>query len=189
MSGFFTDATSLIVQVVFGIYLFAVLLRFLLQLARADFYNPISQFLVAFTNPPLLPLRRVIPGFFGIDLASVVLLLALKLLELYLLFTLAGYAASPAGLLLSAAVELVRLTLQVYFFAIIVRVLLSWFNPYGVHRNPAGNLLVSLTEPLLAPARRLIPPLGGGLDLSPVAVLLLLQLAQLALSHLLRAFA
>ncbi len=185
MSSFFTEASVLIVEVVFGLYILAVLLRFLFQLVRADFYNPISQFLVALTNPLLKPLRRVIPGLFGIDIASLVLLLALKCLELFLISWLIGHAPDLLPLLLAAVVSLVRLTLNVYFYAILLRVILSWFIPYGATHNPASNLLASLTEPLMRPARRLIPAVGG-LDLSPIVVLMVLQLLQLALAHLLR---
>jgi len=185
VNSFLTEAGILLVEVVFGLYLLAVLLRFLFQLARADFYNPISQFLVAFTNPLLKPLRRLIPGLYGIDLASLVLLLVLKCVELYLLLLLGGVAVQWLPIVAAATVDLLRLTLNVYFFAILIRVILSWFMPYGIHQNPAGSLLVSLTEPLLRPARRLIPPIGG-LDLSPIAVIVVLQLMQLALAHLIR---
>ena len=185
MTSFFTDATSLIVQVVLGLYILSVLLRFLFQLSRADFYNPISQFLVALTNPLLKPLRRMIPGYFGIDLAALVLLVVLQLLEIYVLSWLGGLTAALLPMVLAAVVSLVRLTINVYFYAILLRVILSWFMPYGMRNNPAGDLLVSLTEPLMRPARRLIPAVGG-LDLSPIIVLVGLQLAQLALAHLLR---
>jgi YggT family protein len=185
MSSFFTEAGALIVEVVFGLYILAVLLRFLFQLSRADFYNPISQFLVAFTNPFLIPLRRIIPGLMGIDLASLVLLLALQLLEVYVLTWLNGLSAAMLPLVLASVISLVRLTINVYFYAILIRVILSWFMPYGMRQNPAGDLLVSLTEPLMRPARRLIPAVGG-LDLSPIVVLVGLQLLQLALAHLLR---
>ncbi|MHB1141574.1 MAG: YggT family protein [Sulfuricaulis sp.] len=183
MSSFFTEAGVLIVGVVFGLYILAVLLRFLFQLSRADFYNPISQFLVALTNPLLRPLRRAIPGLLGIDLASLVLLLALQFLEFYVLSWLGGLTTGFIPLLLAAMLGLVRLTIKVYFFATVLRVILSWFMPYGVRQNPAGDLLVSLTEPLMRPARRLIPAVGG-LDLSPIAVIVGLQIMLLALDYL-----
>ena len=185
MNSFFTEAAVLIVEVVFSLYILAVLLRFLFQLARADFYNPISQFLVALTNPLLKPLRRIIPGLFGIDIASLVLLLVLKCLEMLIVSTLHGYPPGLAAVVIAAIVDLLRLTINVYFYAILLRVILSWFMPYGMQHNPAGDLLVSLTEPLMRPARRLIPAVGG-LDLSPIVVLVGLQLLQLALAHLLR---
>jgi len=184
MNSFFTDAATLIIQVAFGIYIFAVLLRFLFQLARVDFYNPISQFLVTFTNPLLKPLRRVIPGLFGIDLASMVLLLILQSIETYLIFWLTQYTPEILAVVIAAVVELIRLTINVYFYAVLLRVILSWFMPYGMRHNPAGNLLVGLTDPLMRPVQRLIPPLGG-LDLSPIVILVSLQLLQLALTHLL----
>jgi YggT family protein len=185
MSGFLTDAASLIVQVAFGLYVLAVLLRFLMQVTRADFYNPIAQFVVTLTNPPLKPLRRLIPGLFGIDLASLLLLFGLQYLEITTLLWIRGVTVDPLSLLLPTVIELVRLTIYVFLFAILIRVVLSCVSPYGLHHNPAGSLLISLSEPLLRPARRWIPPIGG-LDLSPIAVLVLLQLLLLALSHLLR---
>lgn len=186
MSGFLADTARLLIQVVFELYLLAVLLRLLFQLVRADFYNPVSQFIVAITNPLVKPLRRVIPGFFGFDFASLVLLIVIKCLELYLLSLVTGFAVEPLALIVASILDLVRLTLNVFFFAVIIRALLSWFSPYGIGHNPVGNLLVRLTEPLLAPARRLIPPVGGGFDLSPLVVLVVLQIALLALNHLTR---
>lgn len=181
MGNFFTQAGSLIVQTVFGIVILTVMLRFLLQVVRADFYNPFSQFLVKFSNPLLLPLRRIIPGLGGIDLASVVLLLALKLLELFLLAALAGGVPHFGLLLIIAITDLIELVLWIFIIAIFVRVIASWLNPYGGH--PLTDLLNSLTEPLLRPARRLIPPIAG-MDLSPIAVLLLLQIGLLLLHNL-----
>jgi YggT family protein len=183
MTSFLTEAGTLILQVIFGLYILAVLLRFLFQLVRADFYNPISQFLVALTNPLLKPLRRVVPGLFGIDLASIFLLLALKSLELFLLSLLNGFALALAPYLITVIADLLRLAVNVFFYAVLLRVLLSWFMPYGIHQNPAGGLLVSLTEPLMRPARRMIPAVGG-VDLSPIAVIVGLRLLLLALSYL-----
>ncbi len=176
MTSFFAQASVFLIQVLFGFYILAVLLRLLFQMVRADFYNPISQFLVVLTNPPLLPLRRFIPGLFGVDLASVALLLVLKSLELYLVFWIRGFAIHPVGLIVFATSELLTLSVYVFIVAILIRVIMSWVNPYGLRRHPASDLLHSLTEPLLRPARRLIPPIAG-LDLSPIAVLVLLQLA------------
>lgn len=182
MANFFTQAGSLIIQTVFGLFIITVLLRFLLQVVRADFYNPFSQFIVKLSNPLLLPLRRLIPGIGGIDWASVVLLLLLEILKLVLLAALNGAALNPALLVLMAVVELLELTLWIYIIAIFVRVIGSWFaNPYG--GNPLMDTLISLTEPLMRPARRLIPAIGG-IDLSPIAVLLFLQILLLLLANI-----
>jgi YggT family protein len=171
---YFSQAGLYLVQVVFGFYTLLVLLRLLFQLVRADFYNPFSQFIVTLTQPPLKILRRFIPGFFGIDFATVVLLLAIQILQVLFVAWLQGIAPGPAGVLVLASAELIGLTVWVYIISILVRVILSWVNPYGT-RHPVADLLYSLTEPMLAPARRLIPAIGG-LDLSPIAVLVLLQL-------------
>jgi YggT family protein len=180
MSGadYFNNAGVFLLQALFGLYILAVLLRFLLQWARADFYNPLVQFLVKLTNPPLLPLRRYIPGFMGLDMAAVVLMLGLQVLELLLVFGLRGQGISLPGVLLLALATLLGLLLDVLFWAVIVQAVLSWFNPD--FRQPAVRLLYQLTEPVLRPARRLLPPIAG-LDLSPLMVLIVFQLCQILL--------
>ncbi len=187
MNAFLIDVGGLIIQVAFGLFLFAILLRLLLQMLRGDFYNPLSQALVMFTNPVVRPLRRIIPGFFGIDLASVVALYGLKCLELFLLDLIGLYQRSPLPLPIPlwALIELVNLTLYVFIIALILRALLSWVMPTGGGHNPALSVLSSLTDPLLRPVRRWLPPMGG-FDLSPVAVILFLIILQYALAHLVR---
>ena len=174
MTPYFSDAGLYLIEAIFGFYILTLLLRLLFQLARADFYNPITQFLVALTNPPLLPLRRVIPLVGGIDLASIVVLIALQMLELYLLAWIQGAQPGWVGVLVLSVARLIKYTVWIYIIAILIRVILSWVNPYGRSRHPAGDLLYSLTEPMLAPARRLIPAVGG-LDISPILVFVLLQ--------------
>lgn len=187
--GYFSNAAMFLIQTVFGMYILAVLLRLLLQVVRADFYNPFSQFLVKITNPVLVPLRRVIPGLFGVDLASVLLLLALQMAELALIGLLSNQGWHLSGLLLLAAADLIALLLNVFLFSILIQVILSWVRP-GEY-NPLTALLHSLNEPLLAPARRMLPPMAG-LDLSPIIVLVVLQLASMLivapLSNMGRAF-
>lgn len=179
MSGpYITDAGTFLVSTFFGLYILAVLLRFLFQLVRADFYNPISQFLVKITNPPLRPLRSWVPGIGGVDLPSVVLMLGLKMLEMWLVALIGGYATGFGGLLVLAIAGLLQLVLHVFLFAILIQVILSWFAPGSY--NYMTSLLHSLTEPLLHPARRLLPPIAG-LDLSPLVVLIILQLLSMLL--------
>lgn len=178
MGGYFGNAAVFLIQTVFGLYILAVLLRFLLQWVRADFYNPVSQFLVKMTTPLLRPLRRVIPGFGGIDFASVVLMLALQLIELVLVTQLLGQPLSVGGLMVLAVAGLLSLLIKIFLFSILIQVILSWVRP-GDH-SPVSLLLYQLNEPLLAPARRIIPAISG-LDLSPVLVLVLLQLSLMLL--------
>ncbi len=177
-SSYLTNPLVFLIQTLFGLYILVVMLRFLLQLVRADFYNPISQFLVKATSPLLNPLRRLIPGMGGIDVASVVLMWALKTLELVLLLLVAGAGSAFFGPLLWAIPELVDLLINVFLFAIFIQVILSWINPGAYH--PAANILYSLTNPLLAPARRMIPPMSG-LDLSPMFVIVGLVLLKMLL--------
>lgn len=184
MNSFLVGTGVFLIEIVFGLFILAVLLRLLFQIMRADFYNPLAQFTVALTNPVLRPLRRAIPGLFGIDLASVVLLLLLQMLELYLIGLMVGRVVALDVLVYSAIVELLLLTLYVFIVAIIVRALLSWIVPYGATRNPAMSLLLSLTEPLLRPVRRRMPDIGG-VDLSPLAVMALLWIAASAVRHFL----
>lgn len=181
MGNFFAQAGGLIVQTVFGLLIVTVLLRFMLQVVRADFYNPFSQFIVRLSNPLLLPLRRIIPGFGGIDVASVVLLLILQTLKIVLIVLLSGIPIDPAAILIAVVAELLELILWVYIIAVFVRVIGSWFSPYGGH--PLMDMLVSLTEPLMRPARTWIRPISG-IDLSPIAVLLFLQILLLLLANI-----
>ncbi len=174
MGGPFGQAAVFLIDTLFWLYILAVLLRFLFQLVRADFYNPFSQALVAITNPTLLPLRRMIPGLYGIDFAALVLVLVLQVVKNVLLGLIVGQWYNLLGLIVYSAAELLKMTVYLFIFLIFIRVLLSWVAPYGGH-NPVTGLLFSVTEPLMRPARRLIPPLSG-LDLSPVAVFILLYL-------------
>jgi YggT family protein len=178
MGGYFTEAGVFPIQFVFGLYILAVLLRFLLQLVRADFYNPISQFLVSLTNPPLRPLRRLIPGLWGIDLASILLLFLLTGLQWLLIFLLtAGAVPSMLGLAVYSLADLLKLTFYVFYGALLIRIIVSWISPYTQH-NPALNLVMRLTEPMMRPARRLLPATGG-IDFSPILVFLALGLMQI----------
>lgn len=167
-----------LINTVFGLYLFAVMLRLLLQWARADFYNPISQFLVKVTNPPLRPLRRIIPGWGGIDFASIFLLIVLQMLEIFLANMVLGRAMPLSGLFVTSVAELLNLLLNIFLIAILVQVVISWVSPNTY--NPATVLLHRLTEPVLAPARRIIPPISG-IDLSPLVVLVVFQLIKFLL--------
>ena len=165
------NAVTFVLETVFGLYILIVMLRFLLQLVRADFYNPLSQFIVKATQPPLRPLRRVIPGLAGVDLSTVVLMLALQMLELWLVLMVLGRDAALAGLVVLSVARLLELAIYVFMFSIIALVILSWVQPQSY--NPVFGVLNSLSAPVMRPARRLMPPMGG-LDLSPILAFLVL---------------
>ncbi|OBS08147.1 YggT family protein [Acidihalobacter prosperus] len=173
-----------LVNAVFSFYIIVVLLRFLLALVRANFYNPISQFVVTLTNPPLKLLRRIIPSVGRIDSASVVLLIALQIAEIYLTAWLQGITPPLLPVLLIALRELLVLLVYVYIGAIIVQALLSWVSPMGGGYNPVAGVLDSLTAPLLAPLRRVVP-LIGMIDLTPLVALLLLNVALILVRNIL----
>lgn len=176
--GYLTNAGLFLIEFVFGLYIVAVLLRFLLQIVRADFYNPIAQFLVAITNPVVKPLRRITPGLFGMDMASLIALFLLAGIEWSLISLLqSGGFPRVAGLLVFIVADLLKLTIWVFTIALIARVVMSWVNPYGTP-NPAGNLAARLTDPLMRPARNLLPAVSG-IDFSPIIVFLVLGLAQI----------
>ncbi|MDX1656456.1 MAG: YggT family protein [Candidatus Competibacteraceae bacterium] len=170
------EAGLFLVNTLFGLYILAVMLRFLLQWARADFYNPIVQFLVKITNPPLLPLRRFIPGLMGLDMAAVVLLVVLQFVELSLVSGMQGYSPGFGQLMVLSLAQLLELLLNVFIFAIIIQAILSWINPNPY--NPAMALLNQLTYPVLRPARQLLPPVSG-IDLSPLIALVALYLVRI----------
>jgi len=164
------QALLTLLQFVIGIYLMLVLLRFLFQLVRADFYNPISQAIVTVTNPPLRLLRKFIPGFAGIDWPSIILLFSVQALEICLIaLLLTGHMPTPAALFVLCLAHLLQLTAYIYIFFIIIIVVISWINP-GAY-NPLTVLIYQVTDPLMRQVRRRIPTTAG-LDWSPMVVLL-----------------
>ncbi len=177
--GYLAQAAIFLIDLVLGLFLLAVLLRFLLQRVGADFYNPISQMLYTVTNPVLQPLRRIVPGFQGIDWAAILLLFLVQGAELGLIAMLGGgHLPALPGLIVLIMAHLLSLVIYVYIFLLIVQVVISWVNPGSY--NPITGLMSQLTEPLLRPARRLIPP-AGGFDWSVLVVLVALQLALILL--------
>lgn len=172
------SAGIFLISTLFDLYIMAVMLRFLLQAVRADFYNPVSQFLVKITNPLLKPLRRVIPGMLGLDMAAVALMLVLAVIELALIQLLAGMSPGLAGIAVLAIGKVISTLLDLYFFTILIQVVLSWVNP-GSH-NPVVGLLYAVNEPILKRARRLLPPISG-FDLSPILVLIAMKLLEILL--------
>lgn len=174
MGGYVNNASIFLVDTLLGLYILVVLIRFLLQWLRADVYNPVSQFILTVTNPPLRLLHNIIPAFRGLDVALLVLLLALAMLKTWLLFTMVGAPTSLPGVLVYSIGELLQLTVYVFIFAILIRVVLSWVAPQQGY-NPALRLLYDLTEPIMEPARRLIPPIAM-LDISPIVVFIFLYL-------------
>jgi YggT family protein len=171
-----------LIDVVFGLFTYALLLRFVMQVLRAPFRNQVGQAVIALTDRIVKPLRKVLPGFRGIDWASLVatyVFQVLWLLAYYLVFGF-GFSLFGAGfayLLLAALVALVKAAIWLLIVVVLVQAVLSWTAPDG----PLAGVLNALTFPFLRPVRRIVPPIGGTLDLSPLIVLVLAQIVLMTL--------
>ena len=180
----FAEIFNLVVDTLAALYVMLILMRFVLQLSRADFYNPISQFVVKATNPLVIPLRRVIPGLAGIDLASLVLAIVVQGLAVTLKVVVLEYAVgNPLNIALLAAIMVASALIKLYFWSLIIMIVSSWIAPGSSH--PALQLVNQITEPLMKPFRSILPSMGG-LDLSPILVFLTLQVLETVVSHLMR---
>ena len=171
-----TKILVLLINLASDIYTIVILLRLLMQLARADFYNPISQFVVKATDPLLRPLRRFIPGFGGVDVPSIVLAFLVQLLGMLALMLVVGVL--PVNIVFYLVLPLLGVAsvlLTLLFFAIIIVIVISWVAPNNY--NPVAILLRQITEPVLAPFRRLIPAIGG-LDFSPMLLMFVIYVLQ-----------
>ncbi len=178
----FADIFRLIIDTVSGLYLLIILMRFCLQLARADFYNPISQFVVKATNPLLVPIRRVVPGLGGVDIASLVLAVLFQFVVLALkILVLSSGFPDVLALAYVSLLMVCGMLLKIYFWSLLIVIIASWIAPGSSH--PVLVLLNQVIAPLMRPFQKLLPPVGG-FDLSPILVLMVLQVLELVLSHL-----
>jgi len=172
MSASGSNALSFLAGTLIDLYITAVLLRLLLQWVRADFYNPVCQFLVKVTNPVIVPMRRVIPSIGRLDTASVVLMVILEFCSVWIASRLSSSPLTVDQVFLFSLVKLLAALLMTYFFLIIASVILSWLG--SQMRHPIIPLVYQLTEPALRPFRKIIPPIAG-LDLSPLFALIAIR--------------
>jgi len=177
--GYFANAGQIVIQFVFGALIALIVLRVLLQWVRANFYNPICQFIYKATNPVLLPLRKIIPAWRNLDIAGIVLAWLATALKLVLLYATVGQALGVLGLAVLALADLVDFVLLLYIVLVLVRVVLSFVGADSYH--PVVPLVMQLTEPVLKPFRRLIPNVGG-IDFSPMVLLLVITLARVLIA-------
>jgi YggT family protein len=172
------NALIFLVKTLADFYLLTFLLRFILQWVRAGYHNPLSQFVLKVTSPLVIPARRLLPSVAGLDVPTLAVLIVLECLVTWLLTLLAGFSLPITALGLYVLLRLVALTLWFYSVALFAYVVLSWFGGRGA--NPIATVLSEIVEPVLRPVRRILPPIGG-LDLSPLLVMLLCQAALMAL--------
>lgn len=178
MSGSTYQAFAYLIGTLIDLYVAAILLRFLLQWVRADFYNPMCQFLVKVTNPVVVPFRRIVPAIGPVDTASIIVMLLLQAIGVFLITALGAAVMSPAQVLVYSCIKMLMMVLLMYTVLIIVAVILSWFG--GRARHPIVPLIFQLTEPVLRPFRKIIPPIAG-VDLSPLFALIAIRFLMLLL--------
>jgi YggT family protein len=173
MTDNFANAGVFLIQTFAGIYFILILLRFLMQVSRVDFYNPICQGIVKITDPPVKPLKRIIPTVRGVDFATLLVAMVVQLLAISLIMLLKGGWLFHPSYIAWTLVGMVSTIFDIYFFALIIMVIASWIAPYSNH--PAMALVTQLTEPVCAPARKLLPPMGG-MDFSIILVFVAITL-------------
>jgi YggT family protein len=173
MTDNFANAGVFLIQTFAGIYFILILLRFLMQVSRVDFYNPICQGIVKITDPPVKPLKRIIPTVRGVDFATLLVAMVVQLLAISLIMLLKGGWLFHPTYIAWTLVGMVSTIFDIYFFALIIMVIASWIAPYSNH--PAMALVTQLTEPVCAPARKLLPPMGG-MDFSIILVFVAITL-------------
>jgi YggT family protein len=172
------NAAFYLVKTFSDLYLLTFLFRFVLQWVRADFRNPLSQFIVRATNPLVVPARRLIPSVGEVDVPTLVVLALLQCLVTWLLIAIIGASVAIETYFLYVVLRLISLTLWFYSISILVYVILSFFAQASY--SPIAMLLGQVVGPVLRPVRRILPPVGG-LDLSPLVVLILLQALRILL--------
>ena len=165
------DAVVFIIDALARLYLLVLLLRLFLPWVRADFHNPLAQAILKLTSPLVIPVRRVLPPIGRIDTATVVVAFGIQYLTTFVIALIQGVRPKIVQLVVTSCIELALLTLNLFFWLIIIRIVVSWVSSGGY--NPAVAMIGALTEPLLRPFRRLIPPIGG-FDISPVFALIAL---------------
>jgi YggT family protein len=174
-----SSAIVFIVNAVTSLYLLVLLLRFWMPWLQADFRNPLAQGILRFTSPIVIPVRRIVPSFGRLDTATVLVAFVIQYLTVLLLLLILGQTAGIATIAVTSIVKLVVLSINLFVYAIFIRIILSWISQGGY--NPATAIITTLTEPLLRPFRRILPPMGG-FDISPIFAVILLLAATIVVN-------
>lgn len=166
-----SSAIVFIVNAITSLYLLVLLLRFWLPWLQADFRNPLAQGILRFTSPIIIPVRRIVPSFGRLDTATVLVAFVIQYFTVLLLLLIVGQTAGFAPVAVTTIVKLIVLSINLFVYAIFIRIILSWISQGNY--NPATAIIATLTEPVLRPFRRIIPPMGG-FDISPIFAIILL---------------
>jgi YggT family protein len=173
-----TQALYFVVKTLAQLYLLLLLLRFWLPMLRADFRNPIAQGILRFTSPLVIPVRRIVPPIGRLDTSTIMVAYVLEFLLVLVLLAVRGLSVDTLSISITAIFELAILSLNLFFFVILIKVILSWVAPHNY--NPITVLLNTMAEPVLRPFRRVIPAVGG-IDISPIFAIILLKAAEIVL--------
>lgn len=176
-----SQALYFIIKTLTQLYLLVLLLRFWLPMLGADFRNPLAQGILRITSPLVLPVRRFVPSIGRLDTSTILVAYVIQFLTVLLLLTIGGYRVDTAPIMVTTLIELAVLSLNLFFFVILIKIILSWVAPHT--HNYATALLTTMAEPVLRPFRRIIPSIGG-LDISPIFAIILLQAAVIFLQTL-----
>ncbi|MGB5164957.1 MAG: YggT family protein [Woeseiaceae bacterium] len=181
MSSGLIDASTFIINTLAQLYILVLLLRLLLPWLNGDFRNPLVQAILKLTSPVVVPVRRVVPPIGRVDTATLLIAFAVQYLAILVILLIKGFAATIAPIALTALIDLVMITIRLFVFAVLIRVILSWVAP-GMH-NPATAIIETLTQPVLRPLQRFLPAIGG-LDLSPLFAMILLTALNIVIAPL-----
>ena len=173
-----TQALYFIIKTLAQLYLLLLLLRFWLPILRADFRNPIAQGILRITSPLVVPVRRIVPPIGRLDTSTIMVAYILEFLLVLLLLAIRGLTVDTVPIAITAVLELAILSLNLFFFVILLKIILSWVAPQNY--NPMTVLLHTMAEPVLRPFRRIIPPIGG-FDISPIFAIIMLKAAEIVL--------
>ena len=175
MTSNFSDAGAFLIDTFLGLYLVIVVLRFLIQASRADYYNPICQAIVKITDPACKPLRRILPTIKGLDFSALLLAILVQVIAALVITSITDYPINSFHpiILVWAVLGIAAVVIDIYFIALLISVGASWIAPYSNH--PALALVSQITEPICAPARKILPPMGG-IDFSIILVFVAINL-------------
>lgn len=185
MNNYAANPLIFIISTLLHMYAFAFALRFVFQWVRADFYNPVSQFIVKITSPLVNPVRRLLPSVKGLDTSTLLLCYLILVISQIIVQSLSGYQITVKSVTLLSITDLVSMILDVFFFGILIQVIISWVNPQSL--NPVNSLLHSVTAPVLRPVQKFIPPIGG-MDISPIFAMIGLKVIEMLINPIFYAF-
>jgi YggT family protein len=168
-----------LVDAVVSFFVFLLLARFHFQWLRVPFRNPVGEFVLATTSWLVVPVRRVVPGLAGLDLTTLLLAWLLQALGLWAQAAIVGAEPSALTIAVIALVDMLRYSLYILIFAVIVQAVLSWVNPY----TPLAPVFDAVVRPFLRPLRRFVPPVGN-VDLTSLILLLILYVLVIVVNHL-----